>query len=64
MTRGRIPLPDAVKALKGNPGKRRLKLGETDDATAPANSSSSSAHRSMSATRRMASTLREMPAAT
>lgn len=27
MTRGRKALPDAIKALKGNPGKRRLNLG-------------------------------------
>lgn len=27
MTRGRKALPDEIKALKGNPGKRRLNLG-------------------------------------
>ena len=28
MPRGRRPLPDELKALKGNPGKRRLKLSD------------------------------------
>jgi phage terminase small subunit len=32
MTRGRRALPDAVKALKGNPGKRRLALEKTTGA--------------------------------
>lgn len=32
MTRGRKALPDEIKRLKGNPGKRRLNLDQGDDA--------------------------------
>jgi len=31
MARGRKPLPDEIKALKGNPGKRRLALTAADE---------------------------------
>src|SRR5262245_971669 len=30
MARGPKPIPDAVKALRGNPGRRRLKLDQAD----------------------------------
>lgn len=40
MTRGRRPIPDEIKELKGNPGKRRLSLdkarGKSDAAPKPA----------------------------
>lgn len=35
MPRGRRALPDEVKALKGNPGKRRLILDQADQDTGP-----------------------------
>lgn len=31
MTRGRKPIPDQIKALKGNPGKRRLRAQQLAD---------------------------------
>lgn len=35
MARGRRALPDEIKALKGNPGKRRLILDQADDKMGP-----------------------------
>lgn len=35
MTRGRRALPDEIKALKGNPGKRKLVLGHADEKAGP-----------------------------
>lgn len=34
MPRGRKALPDEIKALKGNPGKRRLMISQAEDSTA------------------------------
>jgi len=34
MARGRKALPDEIKALKGNPGKRRLNLDQTNESVA------------------------------
>lgn len=35
MTRGRRALPDEIKALKGNPGKRRLVLAQAEEKGGP-----------------------------
>lgn len=35
MARGRRALPDEIKALKGNPGKRKLVLGQTEERAGP-----------------------------
>lgn len=35
MTRGRKALPDEIKALKGNPGKRRLMVGNPEEQVGP-----------------------------
>lgn len=35
MARGRKPVPDEIKALKGNPGKRKLVIAQADETGAP-----------------------------